>query len=146
MAKNFCHHVKAGGDLCRALPLHDQNYCYFHMLTRDRLRRRRDAERRKQPLQFPIFEDAGSVQLALTDVANAVLHGALDIDRGRLILALLRTVLVNANALSFDRSHREHFVEFHSHHLNDGTELPDDETPPKIPAASVPADPNEAAS
>ena len=149
--KNFCHHVKASGNLCRALPLQDEDYCYFHMLTRERLRRRREADRRKQPVQLAIIENSADVQLALTDLANAVLSGALDAPRGRLVLAALQTARKNLVGLESFSSSRSHFIAFNPAQLHDGTEPEQNENegepaPPKIGPESVDAPPAEAAS
>jgi hypothetical protein len=143
--QNFCHHVKASGNLCQALPLRDEDYCYFHMLTRERLRRRRQADRRKQPLQIAIVENSADVQLAITDVANAVLSGALDASRGRLVHNVLQTALKNCIGLERFEGEHSYFIGFNPEQLHDGTEPDEDEdedegTPAKLePLSAEPA-------
>jgi hypothetical protein len=118
--ENFCHHVKANGCLCRAIPLRDEDYCYFHMLTRDRLRRQRQAARENRPLQVGILEDRDAIQLALGDLANAVLNGAIDSARGYLVLQTLQTAARNSRDELFDLGHEENrFVEFSPEQLDD---------------------------
>jgi hypothetical protein len=120
--KNFCHHVLSSGNLCNAVPLRDQNFCYFHMMTRARLRRLRLAVRNNRPLQIGVLEDTGAIQLALVDLSNAVLSGTVDPSRGYLVLQALQTAARNIIATTDFNDCKDHFLEFHDEHLNDGSE------------------------
>ena len=159
--QNFCHHVAANGNLCRALPLREEAYCYFHMMTRERLHRRREADRRKLPLVLPVLEDQADIQLALTDLANAVLSGAVDSSRGYLALSALQTARKNLIGLPRFSAYNNHFTTFYPEQLSDGSEPDPDQseavlsteedsdengTPPKLAPESVDAPPAEAAS
>lgn len=135
--KPFCHHVKANGDLCGAVPLQNEKFCYFHMLTRERLRRQRQAFQRRKALQFGVLEDQDSIQLALGDLANAVLAGAVDLRKGFLVLQTLQTASKIAKHWIF-RQEGSHFIGFSPEQLNDGSKpiaskaalpLPDHEPP-----------------
>jgi hypothetical protein len=134
-----CNHVLSSGNTCDAVALRDEDYCYFHTMTRHRLRRMRQAERDRKPLQFGILEDDGDVQLALGDLANAVLRGSLEPKRGWLILQILQTAARNSTgAFCFDDAN-DHFQEFEEEQLDDGSQPDSDEIEdaPKLPAHSV---------
>jgi hypothetical protein len=120
--QNFCHHVKANGALCEALPVRNQDYCYFHLLTRDRLRRQRQAARESRPLQIGILEDQEAIQLALGDLANAVLAGRVDATKAHIVLAALQTAAKNYDVAMFTLSRSDsHFLDF---------QLPDEDDDP----------------
>jgi hypothetical protein len=148
---NFCHHVASHGNLCGATPLQHEDYCYFHMLTRERLRRRREADRRKKPVVVPVIQDSSDIQVALTDLANAVLSGALDPSRAYVVLAALQTAKKNLLGLDRFTESGSYFCGFTPEQLHDGTE-PDaeedeeQEAPPQLEPASADDAPAEAAS
>lgn len=97
-----CAHVKADGNTCRSAALRDHDFCYFHLAARDRIRRQRVAAHRKLPLQIPILEDHETIQLAITDVVNAMLSDRIDYKKAALALYALQTAAVNVKRTHFD--------------------------------------------
>ncbi len=97
-----CHHVKADGNTCRSAALRNESFCYFHLATRDRIRRQRIAAERKLPLQIPILEDEETIQLTITDVVNAMLTDRIDYKKAALALYALQTAAVNVKRAHFD--------------------------------------------
>lgn len=82
-----CRHILPRGTKCKAAALRGRPYCYFH----DQLHTyRQDGTRDgKDPLRLPSIEDASGIQLALTQVMNAMANGRLDSREGvRLIYGL----------------------------------------------------------
>lgn len=100
-----CEHIKANGVFCGSPALRGRNYCYFHLTH---IGRRLRAERAQAhlvskanaygldpdalalaaevPLDLPPLEDANSVQIALMQVMDAILHNRIDSKRAGLLL------------------------------------------------------------
>ena len=93
-----CEHVKANGHFCGSPAMRGRNYCYFHMVHIGRqLRLERYASHGLQapPIELPLLEDAASIQLALMQVTEAMLHGTLDRKTAGLVLYALQTASSN---------------------------------------------------
>jgi hypothetical protein len=114
-----CEHMKASGEFCGSPALRGRNYCYFHLthigrrLRAERLHavamaKSNDAavelEAPAVPLELPPLEDANSIQIALMQVVDAVLHGRLDNKRAGLVLYALQTASSNlARGANFEQ-------------------------------------------
>ena len=101
-----CEHIKANGEFCGSPALRGRRYCYFHLThIGRRLRAERvhaqavgaSAESNAAPLELPPFEDAGSIQIALMQVVDAILQNRLDTKRAGLVLYALQTASCNLN-------------------------------------------------
>lgn len=95
-----CQHVLSDGDTCRAPRLRHEQFCYFHVATRDRVKRQQRAAARRLPLQVPVLEDPWTVQLALGDIVNAMLNDRIDHKKAALALYALQTASANMKNLS----------------------------------------------
>ncbi len=113
-APRQCEHIKANGEFCGSPALRGRHYCYFHLTH---IGRRLHAERVHAqdveqsvdagtlPLELPPFEDASSIQIALMQVVDAILHGRLDSKRAGLVLYALQTASSNlSNGAVFEPS------------------------------------------
>jgi hypothetical protein len=95
-----CQHIKINGVQCGSPALKDRSFCYFHFRMRIEAARRRQA-----PLQdwtFPLLEDANSIQYALMQTLDAVIHNKLDRKTAALILYGLQTASNNLRHLEFE--------------------------------------------
>lgn len=99
-----CEHIKANGEFCRSPALRGRNYCYFHLTKIGRRMRAERNHARAQanaaeaavvPLELPLFEDAHSIQIALMQVVDALLHNRIDTKRAGLVLYALQTASSN---------------------------------------------------
>jgi hypothetical protein len=119
-----CEHVKSNGEFCGSPALRGRNYCYFHLThIGRRLRAERQfqqsqvsvqgpdanpsassgqalghqqaAEAQVAALELPPLEDANSIQIALMQVIDAILHNRLDNKRAGLVLYALQTASSN---------------------------------------------------
>jgi hypothetical protein len=110
-AARQCEHIKANGEFCGSPALRGRHYCYFHLTQ---IGRRLRAERVQAKamanavdagvvrLELPPFEDANSIQIALMQVVDAILHNRLDTKRAGLVLYALQTASSNlANGAAF---------------------------------------------
>jgi len=99
-----CEHIKTNGEFCGSPALRGRNYCYFHLTY---IGRRIRAERVHEkamahgvdasvvPLELPPLEDANSVQMAVMQVIDAILHNRMDNKRAGLVLYALQTASSN---------------------------------------------------
>jgi paraquat-inducible protein B len=101
MAKRLrtCNHVKANGTFCAAIALSHDDYCYFHRAARERHKRQARHQRDGSPLQVPLLEDRETIQIALSDVVNALLADRMDARKAALVLYALQTAASNARDL-----------------------------------------------
>jgi hypothetical protein len=99
-----CEHIKVNGEFCGSPALRGRNYCYFHLtyigrrLQADRVQATAIAKSSAPsvaPLELPPLEDADSIQMALMQVIDAVLHSRLDNKRAGLVLYALQTASSN---------------------------------------------------
>jgi len=131
-AARQCEHIKSNGEFCGSPALRGRNYCYFHLThIGRRLRAERQSQQSQvsvqtpdanpsassgqalghQPanlgdvgaaLSLPPLEDANSIQIALMQVIDAILHNRLDSKRAGLVLYALQTASSNlANGAHF---------------------------------------------
>ncbi len=109
-----CEHIKTNGEFCGSPALRGRNYCYFHLTH---IGRRIRAERVHAiavansldssvvPLELPPLEDANSIQIALMQVVDAILHNRLDTKRAGLVLYALQTASSNlARGADFEQT------------------------------------------
>ena len=104
-----CEHIKTNGEFCGSPALRRRNYCYFHLTAvgrRLRIERAHASMRARAAetfdvaiapveLELPLLEDANSIQIALMQVIDAVLHNRIDSKRAGLVLYGLQTASSN---------------------------------------------------
>jgi hypothetical protein len=92
-----CHHLHTNGALCKSPPLRHRDYCHFHLDQIGRQLRAARARARHQPasLKLPLLEDPFAVQVALMQVADAITHNEIDVQRGRMLMSVLRLASSN---------------------------------------------------
>ena len=95
-----CEHIKANGLRCGSPALRQRRYCYFHFCAHDLRRRRR--QQPNAPFVLPLLEDANSIQMAIQQVAEAVLEERIDNKRAGLVLFALQTAACNLKNTDFE--------------------------------------------
>ena len=92
-----CEHVKTNGHFCGSPAMRGRNYCFYHLnLAGQRLRAQQFAARGQgQFPELPLLEDAASIQLALMQVNEWLLRGAIDHKTAGLLLYSLQTASCN---------------------------------------------------
>ena len=95
-----CEHIKANGLRCGSPALRQRRYCYFHFCAHDLRRRRR--QHPNSPFVLPLLEDANSIQMAIQQVAEAVLEERIDNKRAGLVLFALQTAACNLKNTDFE--------------------------------------------
>src|SRR5438045_5182900 len=138
-----CEHIKANG-LRRGTPaLRQRRYCYFHFCAHDLRRRRR--QQPNAPFVLPLLEDANSIQMAIQQVAEAVLEERIDNKRAGLVLFALQTAACNLKNTDFEPKQLREPEEQASSAISEIVELllremdrpPDADVSDKKPAASA---------
>jgi hypothetical protein len=71
-----CRHVMPNGNQCSSPALKSTYFCYFH--TRLHRAAKEPAPATNQPLKLPILEDRSAIQVALSQVLNALGSSKLD--------------------------------------------------------------------
>jgi hypothetical protein len=102
--KKHCSHVLSNGQICKAVPMRDSSYCYWHHKARARRRR---SERIGGPismeantgLDLPLLEDANAIQVAIQEIMHAILDRRIDAKRAGLLLYSLQLASSNLHNL-----------------------------------------------
>jgi len=101
MSQRFCHHVNPAGVFCGCPPVNKRNYCFWHLHETGRRMRAARARARSQRvfIQLPVLDDLHAVQVGLMQLAEAIAHGEIDHQSGRLMLGVLRLAAANLKSL-----------------------------------------------
>ena len=70
--------IKHDGAFCGFPALRDRKYCYYHLMERGRRLRRALRDNVSNRLEIPPLQDLGSVQVALSEITQALGTGQLD--------------------------------------------------------------------
>jgi len=70
------------GLLCKSPALRDRSYCYFHQNLHVTLRASREKKKEDSTIQFASIEDAAGIQIALTQVVDALAASRIDRRQG----------------------------------------------------------------
>src|SRR5205809_404752 len=110
----LCNFVRTNGVLCASPALKDRTYCYYHNREFQRrcnfLQKGLDAPpatevesaRFMETLDLPNFEDANSIQVALSNVARALWTNRIERSKGALILYSLKIAAKNVDKCDFN--------------------------------------------
>ncbi|MBX6360423.1 MAG: hypothetical protein IRZ03_10150, partial [Acidobacterium ailaaui] len=85
-----CRHILPNGKRCQSPALRNHDFCYFHSVHRVRP----DAEVTSD-LQLPPLEDPDAIQLALSQLAQAIASGRMEVRRARTLAMVLRIASQN---------------------------------------------------
>ena len=106
MQYDLCRHIKSDGLQCRAIALTDSHFCYFHKrlnnghsLYRSTMVGKKSLMERGHIIALPPLEDRVSVQLALSEVINALACNFIDVQRANALLYGLKLAAYNARGL-----------------------------------------------
>jgi hypothetical protein len=107
-----CNHIHEDGALCGSPSLTGKRLCYFHQRDFDRRRNLSQARDVKttyysrqvppevdaeilESLQFPLLEDAASIQVAISTILRAVAADHIALSRARVMLYAIRLAAAN---------------------------------------------------
>ena len=97
-----CQHVKVNGTQCGSPALRRKRFCYFHDNYRE-TQARLVAEHSKVTIgNFPLLEDANSIQVAVMHVIHMLGSGKIDNKMAGLVLYALQTASSNMKRVSFE--------------------------------------------
>jgi len=105
MQYQTCCHVKEDGTYCGSPALQSRKYCHYHFIHRGRRLRRARALRDNVPyrLDLPPLEDLAAVQVALSEIVQALGSGQLDHRAaGKMLYAIQQTTSVIKFRVKFE--------------------------------------------
>jgi len=97
-----CQHVKVNGTQCGSPALRRKRFCYFHDNYRETQARLLNNESQTLICNFPLLEDANSLQLAVMQVIHLLGSGKMDTKVAGLMLYALQTASANIKHVSFE--------------------------------------------
>jgi hypothetical protein len=102
----LCRHIKSDGHQCKAVALKTSVFCYFHSrlneghrLYRSRMVGGKGLMERGHIIALPALEDRLAVQLALSEVINALACNFIDIKRAQALFYGLQLASSNCRGL-----------------------------------------------
>ena len=101
----LCQHMKMNGDRCGGSALRDQQFCRFHNCCRPvQVDVSTSATVPAAPFLLPVLEDAASIQLAITQVCEHLLHRRLDSKQAGILLYAMQVASSNLGRLSEEKA------------------------------------------
>jgi hypothetical protein len=97
-----CQHVKVNGVQCGSPALRRKRFCYFHDNYRQTQARLMEDESKVQICNFPLLEDANSIQVAVMHVIHLLGSGKMDNKIAGLMLYALQTASANMKRVTFE--------------------------------------------
>src|SRR5207244_6304939 len=117
-----CQHIKVNGTQCGSPALKRNRFCYFHNEWREAATRRAKSKAGAKPesliRQFPVLEDANSIQVGLMHVMRLLVSGEMDSKTAGLLLYALQTASFNLRHTNFEPSFT-HDVVIHPSRVNE---------------------------
>src|SRR6476661_7597707 len=102
----LCRHIKSDGHQCKAVALKTSVFCYFHnrlneghRLYRSRMVGGKGLMERGHIIALPALEDRLAVQLALSEVINALACNFIDVKRAQALFYGLQLASSNSRGL-----------------------------------------------
>ena len=78
----MCRHIKTNGMRCQAPAMTDASYCYFHSRVHTIGKTK---SKFCDDIQLPVIEDPASIQIAISQVAGALLNSRIDARKAGLL-------------------------------------------------------------
>lgn len=97
-----CQHVKVNGTQCGSPALRRKRFCYFHDSYRETQARLMAEESKVCMANFPLLEDANSIQITVMHVVHLLGSGKIDTKVAGLMLYALQTASINMKRVSFE--------------------------------------------
>jgi hypothetical protein len=96
-----CQRVKINGTQCGSPAIRDTKFCYFHTWCRPaQVDVSTSAAVPPAPFLLPVLEDAASIQLAITQVCEHLLHRRLDAKKAGILLYAMQVASSNLGRLN----------------------------------------------
>ena len=101
----LCKHIKVSGDPCGAPALRDREFCRFHHCYRKaEVDVSTSALVPPAPFLLPVLEDAESIQFAIAQVCEHLLHRRLSEKKAGILLYAMQVALSNLGRLNGNKS------------------------------------------
>lgn len=105
----LCQHIKMNGDRCGAPALRDRKFCRFHHCCGAvEVDVSTSATVPAAPFFLPVLEDAASIQLAITQVCEHLLHRRLDPKKAGVLLYAMQVASSNLGRLNNTADKTQH--------------------------------------
>jgi len=111
--------MKMNGSRCGSPALRDQKFCYFHERCGPvQVDVSTSAVVPAAPFFLPVLEDAASIQLAITQVCEHLLHRRLDAKKAGILLYAMQVASSNLGRLNEDKSQKKSSEESNQENSN----------------------------
>jgi hypothetical protein len=100
-----CQRIKMNGSQCGSPALRNRKFCHFHEQCGPvEVDVSTSAAVPAAPFLLPVLEDAASIQLAITQVCEHLLHRRLDTKKAGVLLYAMQVAMSNLHRLSEHKS------------------------------------------
>jgi hypothetical protein len=98
-----CQHIRVHGAQCGSPALREEKWCYHHSQTRPERVKVKGADGKTSEILVPLFEDAGSIQMAVRQVAVLLLQDKIDSKKAGLMLYALQIASTNLKRMAEEK-------------------------------------------
>ncbi|MGD0416831.1 MAG: hypothetical protein ABSA80_15845 [Terriglobales bacterium] len=103
---NLCAQRKANGDPCQSPALRGERFCHYHKVTG--MPKINIDNSPSGHAYLPVFEDAVSIQSAISDVCEMMLHRRIETKEASILLYAMQVASTNMAHLNGDKGQRKH--------------------------------------
>jgi hypothetical protein len=103
---NQCMHIMVDGVHCGSPAMRRNRFCYHHKRQREQrtaLNAESARNRRNLPFVMPVLEDAGAIQVSLTQIMRLLAAGQIDRQTANLMLYSLQIATSNLPYATLDK-------------------------------------------
>src|ERR1039458_4630998 len=102
----ICAQRKANGDPCHSPALHGERFCHYHNVTGKPAINIYNSP--SGHAYLPVFEDAVSIQSAITDVCEMMLHRRIETKEAGVLLYAMQVASTNMAHMNGEKGKRKH--------------------------------------
>jgi hypothetical protein len=127
-----CQRVKVNGTQCGSPAIRNTEFCYFHTWCRPaQVDVSTSATVPPAPFLLPVLEDAASIQLAITQVCEHLLHRRLDAKKAGILLYAMQVASSNLGRLNQEKTQENS--------LQSPADAPASSDPDRLPPGTIQA-------
>jgi len=134
----ICAQRKANGDPCQSPVLRGEKFCHYHKVMG--LPKVNIDNGPSSHAYLPVFEDAVSIQSAISDVCEMMLHRRIETKEASILLYAMQVASTNMAHLNGDKALRIQKTKKKSPPTNPASSAPPTEAPPANNSSTISAE------
>ncbi len=138
-SNKICAQRKTNGDPCQSPALNGERFCHYHLVMG--LPKINIDNGPSSHAYLPVFEDAVSIQSAISDVCEMMLHRRIEPKEASILLYAMQVASTNMAHLNGDKSQRKQKIQKKGPPTNPASSAPPTGVPPANDASTASSEP-----